>query len=301
LGIIRVGTCSWTDPTMARAWYPVKVRTPAGRLRFYAQHFDTVEVDSTFYALPSARNATLWAQRTPAGFTFHIKAFGLITRHSIPEGRLPPSLRHQFPYQLTRYGNVKNPPQDMITEVFRLFREGIEPLRLAGKLGLILLQFPPYFTAEDQGTRRRNAAWIVRCRRELADYRLAVEFRHRSWVEGSTRQWVLDFLRDHHCTFVCVDQPALPARNVLPRLTVATAEVAYVRFHGRNRSSWNRRTESAAERFKYLYTEEELREWVPALRALASQTRETFVMFNNCFGDYAPRNALQMRLLLEAD
>src|SRR3990172_3830558 len=147
LGHIRVGTCSWTDPTMVRAWYPQGVRTAADRLAYYAAHFDTVEVDSSFYGLPTSAAARLWAARTPPGFIFHIKAFGMLTRHGVRPEQLPEALRGGHDLELDRQGRIIHPPPDLRASVFALFSEALEPLRELGKLGIILMQFPPYFVA----------------------------------------------------------------------------------------------------------------------------------------------------------
>ncbi len=296
MSAIRVGTCSWADKSMISAWYPRQKSTPEARLRYYASHFDTVEVDSSFYALPSSRNSSLWAARTPDGFRFHVKAFGLMTGHSVSGDRLPPGLR-DYHYELTRYGNVKSPPPEMIRASFEMFKEGIEPLRQEGRLGSILLQFPPYFTARTPAHLRRNLAYILACRRQLSDYDVVVEFRHRSWL-ATHRDQVLSFLRDNCLGYVCVDAPPVESDDVAPTVVDATTTTGYVRFHGRNTDTWSKKTKTAAERFKYLYSEDELREWVDPVKALSSRVKDVYVMFNNCYADYAPRNALEFRNLL---
>jgi len=140
---LRVGTCSWTDKTMIKAWYPREMNTSEARLRYYASHFPTVEVDSSFYALPSERNSHLWVERTPPGFIFHFKAFGMMTRHGIRPQQLPRSLREEHDFQLDRYGRVVQPSQRVREKIFSYFQEALDPVRSAGRLGVILLQFPP--------------------------------------------------------------------------------------------------------------------------------------------------------------
>ncbi len=292
-GRIRVGTCSWSEKTMIQTWYPGRVTTAAERLAYYARHFDTVELDSSFYGIPSDRNARLWAERTPPGFTFHVKAFAMMTRHAVRPNQLPPSLRHAFPYELDRTGRILHPSADFRAEVFQAFTQSLEPMRAAGRLGLILLQFPPYFVADEENRRYiRTAASLV------APDPVAVEFRHSSWVEPDELERTLRFLSDHDLAYVSVDEPRLEGKTVLPPLVAATADAAYVRMHGRNEETWHKRVSSAAERFKYLYPEEELREWVDPVRHLAEEAQTTYVMFNNCYADYAPRNARQMQGLL---
>lgn len=293
-GRIRVGTCSWTDPTMVRAWYPAQVQGAANRLRYYATHFDTVEVDSTFYGLPNPYTAHLWAERTPPGFTFHVKAFAMLTRHGVRPDQLPATLRTTYDLELDRYGRILHPPLELRQEVFELFSRALEPLRHEGRLGVILLQFPPYFVANEV-----NHRYLAESVELLAPDRVAVEFRHVSWVQPSELDSTLHLLSSLGATFVCVDEPRVEAANILPPLALATTDIAYVRFHGRNASTWNARSGSAAERFKYLYTENELAEWVEPVRKLREQAATTYLMFNNCFADYAPRNAKQIMSLLD--
>ncbi|MCE5253006.1 MAG: DUF72 domain-containing protein [Actinomycetia bacterium] len=294
-GQVRVGTCSWTDPTMVRAWYPPTVRSAADRLRYYATQFDTVEVDSSFYGVPTPATARLWAERTPPGFVFHVKAFGMLTRHGVrPEG-LPAPLRVAHSFELDRYGRIVHPSQALREETFALFHEALAPLRHEEKLGLILMQFPPYFVANEN-----NREYISYSVRLLAPDKVAVEFRHSSWVEPGETPRTLDLLTSLGAAYVCVDEPRMDGPTVLPPLVAVTTDTAYVRFHGRNAAMWNARVSSAAERFKYLYTIDELQEWVEPVRRLQRQTGTTYLMFNNCFADYAPRNAKQMMSLLEA-
>ncbi|MCX8033391.1 MAG: DUF72 domain-containing protein [Thermoleophilia bacterium] len=292
---MRVGTCSWTDPTMVRAWYPVGVKSAADRLRYYAAHFDTVEVDSTFYGLPNRYTAQLWADRTPPGFVFHVKAFGMLTRHGVRPEQLPAALRDAYELELDRQGRIVHPPEELREEVFRLFGAALEPLRAVNKLGVILLQFPPYFVANES-----NQTYLAQAVELLAPDPVAVEFRHISWVSAENLDKTLDLLRSLNAAFVCVDEPRISAPNILPPLTAVTSDIAYVRFHGRNAATWNIRGGSAAERFKYLYQEDELREWVEPVRSLSQEAATTYLMFNNCYADYAPRNAKQMLSLLDA-
>ena len=279
---------------MVRAWYPPAVRTAADRLRYYASHFDTVEIDSSFYGLPTPSTARLWAERTPPGFIFHIKAFGMMTRHGVPAERLPGSLRAAHKLQLDSRGRVTHPSEAMREEVFALFSEALEPLRAAEKLGVVLLQFPPYFVAN-----RANRDYVSYSVGLLAPDRVAVEFRHASWVEPGVVKTTLDLLRSLNATYVCVDEPKMAGLTVLPPIVAVTSDIGYVRFHGRNAATWNTRTGSAAERFKYLYSIDELSEWVAPVRQIRAETAGAYLMFNNCFADYAPRNAQQMLSLLD--
>ncbi len=280
---------------MVRAWYPTSVRTAADRLRFYSSHFDTVEVDSSFYGLPTPTTAAAWADRTPAGFTFHIKAFAMLTRHGVRPEQLPPPLRERHSYELDRQGRILHPSRDLREEAFALFVSALDPLRAQDKLGLVLMQYPPYFVANSAN--RDYVSYSVGLLSPLA---VAVEFRHSSWLEGETAAETLDLLASLDASYVCVDEPRLEAANVLPPLAAVTADTAYVRFHGRNASTWNASTSSAAERFKYSYAEEELQEWVEPAVHMAEQASTTYLMFNNCFADYAPKNAQQMLTLFDS-
>jgi uncharacterized protein YecE (DUF72 family) len=280
---------------MVRAWYPPPVRTAADRLRYYAAHFDTVEVDSSYYGMPTPATARLWAERTPPDFVFHIKAFAMLTRHGVKPEQLPPPLREGHAFELDRGGRILHPPRALREEAFTCFSEALEPLRVEGKLGLILMQFPPYFVATEAN--REYIAWSAA---RLAPDRMAVEFRHLSWVEADELEETLELLASVGASYVCVDEPRIEKANALPPLAAATSDIAYIRFHGRNALTWNARVETAAERFNYLYSNEELAEWVEPVRRLQEQTQTTYVMFNNCFADYAPRNARQMASLLDA-
>jgi uncharacterized protein YecE (DUF72 family) len=289
----RIGTASWTDPTLLRSgFYPPTARTADARLRFYAAHFNTVEVDSTYYALPSERNAQLWAQRTPAAFRFNVKAFALLTQHPAETRALPRPLQALLSMEALRQPRLSHPPDEALQLAFEMFHSALEPLRRTGKLGCTLFQFPPWFTA-----REANEAYIDSCRERLPKHQLAIEFRHTSWFNGRTRR-TLDFLADRHLSLVCVDAPHAPS-IVRPPWTT-TGDIAYVRLHGRNRQSWFQREGTAAQRFKYLYSDDELQQCSASIQQL--RARVVHVIFNNCYADYGVRNALSMqRLLREAE
>jgi len=286
----RVGTASWTDPTLlATPFYPPAARSAEARLRFYAGHFDTVEVDSTYYALPSERNARLWAERTDDDFRFNIKAFAWLTGHAAETRALPPALRTLLPTTASGHPRVDKPPPEALRLAFAMFRNALAPLRDAGKLACILLQFPPWFAAQP-----RHEAHIDLCREHLPDDHLAVEFRHRSWFDARLPQ-TLEFLTRRNLSFVCLDAPSAPT---IPRTPyMLTTDIGYVRLHGRNRLAWFQRQGTAAQRFNYLYSDSELRECAQQIRRTQGG-REMYVIFNNCYADYGVRNALTMRQLL---
>jgi uncharacterized protein YecE (DUF72 family) len=259
-------------------------------LRFYASHFNTVEVDSTYYALPNQRNAALWTARTPADFRFNVKAFAALTRHEADTRALPEAVTTLLSAETLRQPRLAHPEPDVLDCCFALFRQALEPLRQAGKLGCILLQFPPWFTAGE-----RNEAYIDFCRTRLPADRLAIEFRHPSWFNAHTQR-TLDFLAERQLSLVCPDAPQ--ARGIARAPLVSTTEVVYARFHGRNRQAWFQRNTTAAERFKYLYSDAELNEAAHALRQLR-EAKVVYAIFNNCYADYGVRNASTLKQLLD--
>jgi uncharacterized protein YecE (DUF72 family) len=272
-GPIRVGVCSWADETLTKVWYPKGIKSGEERLRYYAERFDVVEANSTYYRLPDRQMVENWAERTPPGFTMHVKAFGVMTRHPVKVDQLPPDLRD---VPTDARGRVDRPPREYRAEVFARFHDALEPLRSAGKLGGILMQFPPYVVP-----RAQSLEYLEWSQEQLRGDEMLVEFRHASWLDEEHRAETLRFLEDHGMTYVVVDAPQTGGKNVLPTLVAATSETGYVRFHGRNAQTWNKRTGSAAERFDYLYSEDELREWVPRLKELAAETQTAYAMFNN--------------------
>jgi uncharacterized protein YecE (DUF72 family) len=296
MGRIHVGTCSWTEKTMVDLWYPRGVATPEQRLRYYASKFDTVEVDSSYYAIPQRRYAEAWAERTPAHFVFHVKAFGLMTGHEVDVRCLPPEIA-DMPHTVER-GRVRDAHPDMVDGAFDLFLDAIDPLRHAGKLGGILMQFPPHFTAAGPDVIKRNLDYLDYVADKLDGYRTLVEFRHPSWVAPNRLEQTLAFLRERKLAYVTVDSPQFPTHSTMPPLRAVTADWAYVRLHGRNADTWFAKGKTAADRFDYLYSTEELQEWAPPIKELAAQADETFVLFNNNRYDYAQRNAAEIATIL---
>jgi uncharacterized protein YecE (DUF72 family) len=272
-GAIRVGVCSWADETLTKFWYPKGVTKGEDRLRYYAERFDVVEANSTYYRLPEPTMVENWTARTPEGFTMHVKAFGVMTRHPVKVDQLPTDLRD---VPTDARGRVDRPPREYRAEVFRRFHDALEPLRSTGKLGGILMQFPPYVVYKPA-----SLEYLAWAKEQLAGDEMLVEFRHGSWLDDENRAETLRFLEEHGMTYVTVDAPQTGGKNVLPTIAAATSETAYVRFHGRNAETWNKRTGSAAERFDYLYSDDELNEWVPKLRELAGQAQTVYAMFNN--------------------
>jgi uncharacterized protein YecE (DUF72 family) len=270
---IRIGTCSWADDALANYWYPPGL-PPRERLSYYAEHFSTVEVDSTFYRVPTESMVRGWADRTPDGFVMHVKAFGLMTRHPVKLEQVPPDLREGLP--VDDRGRVDRPPREARGAVFRAFLDALEPLRETGKLGGILFQLPPYVVWKPS-----SLDYLEWANEQLRGDLMLVEPRHRSWFAEDVRAELLRWLEERGLAWVVVDAPKVDAANVPGTLPAVTAPTAYVRFHGRNAATWNSRGGSAAVRFDYLYGEEELREWVPSLRRLAEEAEQAYAFFNN--------------------
>jgi len=290
--VFHVGTASWTDPSLiaSGAFYPPDMRTAEDRLRFYAEQFDTVEVDATYYALLAERTAALWVARTPKDFVFHVKAFSLLTTHPAETKRLPKVIKQLLSPEEAAKPRLTRPSQPVRELAFQMFAASLSPLRRAGRLGMLVFQFPPWFTAT-----RGNARVIEECRRRLPDDRLAIEFRHASWLADGRSERTFDFLRDLGCSYVIVDEPQIG--NAVPPLCAVTAPDAYVRFHGRNEENWRKKGISAAERYKYLYSERELGEWAGRLRGLKG-ARTVHAIFNNCYANFGVMNATTMKQLL---
>ncbi len=283
---VRVGTAGWTDRTLIESgWYPPEASTPEQRLRYYAQRFPLVEVDSTYYALPAERTAATWAERTPAGFTFNVKAFSLLTQHPTPVKSLPADLREEAGQAGKERVYLKDVGPGVAGQAWDRFLAALEPLRAAGKLGAILLQFPPGFPIS-----RANKDYIVACAERAAPRRVCVEFRNRTWMTPDNQEETLGFLAARHLPYVCVDEPQGYPSSIPPVLA-ATSDLALVRMHGHS-DKWD--SKSISEKFGYRYTDEELSEWAGKIRALAAEAEQTHVVFNNCYRDYAQVNGQQL-------
>jgi uncharacterized protein YecE (DUF72 family) len=290
MGQIRVGTAGWTDKTLIDSgWYPAGAGNPEQRLRYYATQFPLVEVDSSYYALPAERTATAWAQRTPAGFTFNVKAFSLFTQHPTPVRALPVDLREAAGNSGKDRVYLKDVDPEVTGQAWVRFLAALEPLRSAGKLGAILLQFPPWFPIS-----RANKEYILACAERAAPDRVCVEFRNYTWMTEDNQKETLDFLSAHQLPYVCVDEPqGYP--NSIPPVLAATSDLAVVRLHGHS-DKWE--SKDIQERFRYRYDDDELATWAGNVRRLAEDAEETHVVFNNCYRDYAHVNAQQLEGLL---
>ena len=292
----RVGTCSWTDPTLLSSgrFYPDSARSAEARLQYYASQFNIVEVDSSYYALPNERNSYLWAERTPDNFVFDFKAFRVFTQHPTPLSALPKAIRNELTPELQEKKNLyyRDLPAELVDELWQRFESALLPLDTVGKLGVVLFQFPSWFYP---GSRQLD--YIEMCRAKLGQYQLAVEFRNNVWLSEQNRSATFDFLTRNGLPFVCVDEPR-GFKSSVPPVAEVTSDTGLVRFHGRNSETWEKKGIGPAGRFNYLYTEDELRPWAREIADISRQTSQTHVLFNNCYEDKAVVNARQMCLLL---
>lgn len=260
---LYVGTSSWADHT---DFYPPGLPSNQ-QITYYAQHFPIVDINSTFYHMMPERNFRLWAERTPAGFIFDVKPYRQLTWH-----------------------DRETSPDAEISEQFERL---LQPLRDAGKLGALNFQFPPWFVY-----RPENVDYIRLCRERFPEDRLSVEFRHRSWLEEDRVASLVDTLRDLKVGLTVVDEPQIGSGSVPTVLEVTTPDLSLVRFHGRNAKKWYAKVKRTADRFDYLYSDEELQEWVPKVGILAEKAEEVHLLFNNNRDNYAVVNAKKLETLL---
>jgi probable DNA metabolism protein len=301
-GKVLIGAAGWTDPTLLTTgvFYPSDATTPEDRLRYYASRFPLVEVDATYYALPSRGMAAAWAARTPSHFTFDVKAHALMTGHGADVRQLPDWLRRALP---RRSGApdarlyARDLPSELLAEVWRRFLDALEPLRTAGKLGAVLLQYPRWFRPS-----RESADALRLARERLGDITGAIEFRHRSWMEGRIAARTLALLRELDLAYVMVDAPPGTESSMPPTVAITSSRLAVVRLHGRRTATWEARNDPATERYRYLYDRQELAEWASRLPDIAQRTQGVHVVYNNCHANYGTTNADEITaMLIEAD
>jgi uncharacterized protein YecE (DUF72 family) len=294
--MIRVGTCSWAEKTLLESgeFYPKETKTAEARLRFYASRFDTVEVDSTYYAVPDPKTTWLWALRTPEQFTFHVKVYGALTGHAIDTRTLPPDIRGQA----ERHNDAGRPvyikDRDRLTTIARRFVDNLAPLKRAGKLGLIIFQYPPWFDY-----RLSNLQYILLCKELMGERPIAVEFRHGSWLVSGQAKTTFEFLEKNAITYVVADEPQYRTLVTVPFVPHVTSDVAYFRFHGRNVENWLKKGVATALRYAYLYSDDEIEKMVSAVEKAGGGAKKTFAMFNNCYRANATTNAARFMELLE--
>ena len=287
---VLVGTASWSDPGFVEHWYPKKM--PAGeRLSWYAQQFEMVEVNSTFYAAPDPRMVQRWCRSTPDGFVFDVKLHQLLSRHSTQVKLLPPALQRGA--EIDGKGRVKLTPeieQAMIEE----FRRSLEILHGSGKLGALLLQLSPAFSPKVHELNE-----LENLLGALSEYRIAIELRNRNWVKGEQLQSTLEFLRSHSVALVQVDAPSEEHFTIMPPdlNEITNPSLAYLRLHGRDARAYTT-GKTVASRFNYNYSDGEINEIAQRATDLARNAEEVHVVFNNNARDYAPHAASRMRVAL---
>jgi uncharacterized protein YecE (DUF72 family) len=272
-------------------FYPASARGPEARLRYYASHLSMVEVDATHYMPLARRNAELWAERTSSGFAFHVKAHALVTGHPSRPQALPLDLQAALPEPL-RAGPVLMPgevPGPIIDELAARFVDALTPLRDAGKLAAVLLQFPPWLAAG-----RESARVIQRAAQRMGGLPVAVELRHPSWLSGGFQLRTEQFLRRHGVALVCTDGPPelavpLPVASMQPLVT--SPRLAVIRLHGR-------RPKYASGPTRRGYSPEELAAWGDRALAMAREAEQVHVVFANCWEDLAVRDAMALSLAL---
>jgi uncharacterized protein YecE (DUF72 family) len=296
-GEVRVGTASWTDPTMVAAgvFYPPEANNAEERLRYYAGQFPLVEVDASYYAIPAPETAKLWVERTPAHFVLDIKAHALMTGQPSEVKRLPKGIRESLPEELAAKTRIygKDLPFELYDEVWASFKRAIAPLVEARKLGAVFLQFPRWVFPSNE-----SRELILDARQRLG-VEVAAEFRNHSWFNEKNAERTLRFLEDNKVPYVMVDGPQGLKSSIPPLAAVSSPDLAVIRFHGRRADLWEKPNIPVVERFRYLYDEDELADWVPRIREAAKKARQTHVLMNNCFGNYGTTNARQLAALLK--
>jgi uncharacterized protein YecE (DUF72 family) len=291
-----VGLSSWADPTLVESgFYPPQTRAPGERLSYYSATFPMVELDASYHVMPGRRNISSWIEETPAGFIFDVKAFSLFTGHPAKLVSLPRDFREEASAIPHKTDNLylSHMPEALADKLWERFAMSIEPLKTAGKLGMVMFQFPPWFHPTSE-----NYDYVVKCKEKLPGFRLAVEFRTGGWLDEQHLEKTIRHLRKNGLCLVCVDEPQGLATS-LPPLAEVTGEFAAVRFHGRNKENWEAKDVSVYDKFNYLYNEAELAEWAAKIGLMGERAKEVHIIFTNKHEDYAVRNARQMMKLLE--
>ncbi|MEC5398768.1 DUF72 domain-containing protein [Uliginosibacterium sp. H1] len=289
-----VGTASWTDPTLiaCQRFYPRGTHSAEDRLRYYASQFPLVEVDASYYSLPSPANAQLWVARTPADFTFNVKAFGLFTGHPVEAKRLPRDLLSAWrPAQAKVF--YRDVPGELRDELWRRWHLALQPLRDAGKLGAVLCQYPPWVTAD-----RNGHLWVHHGAAHMCGDTMAVEFRHRSWFDGAQADSTLAFLRERQLVHVIADEPQGFDNSVPQVWEVTHPRLAMLRMHGRNTATWNHSGPASSGRFVYQYSAAELEDLARKVQRLRDRTGLMHVVVNTNHEDDGQRNARHLIPLL---
>lgn len=294
-GNVVFGTAGWTDKTLVQGglFYPRGASSAEARMRFYSSQFPLVEVDATYYSLLPPETAQRWLDWTPPGFVFDVKAHPIVTGHPVDVARLPGDLAQALAGHGARVYHDRM-PAEIASEIEARFRALVAPLQRAGRLGCVMAQFPPWFSAT-----RGNARRLERLRERWPDTPISIELRNRSWLVPERRERVFDLMRSLGFSYVGVDEPDVAAGGVPPLTAITNPELALVRFHGHNRAGWNKKGASVHERFDYLYTPAELEAWVAPVRALSERAAKVHAIFNNCVRNYAVLGAKGLSVLLD--
>lgn len=294
---LYVGASSWVDKALVASgrFYPDELKDTSSRLSYYAERFNLAEIDSTYYALPSRKNMERWGAAVPDSFRFSVKAFGLFTQHPTRLSSIPKSFHEALPEKTLKKARVyyKDVPEEVNQELWGIFRGALRPLREAGKLGAVLIDFPPWYVPSEA-----NRAYLAHARAQLPDDRVIVEFRNKLWVEDdAAAAATFALLRELDCGFVCVDEPA-GLKSSFPPAVASTSALAAVRFRGRNVDHWEDKKASTEEKLNWWYKEEELAEWLPRIEQLAAGSDEVFLAFNTKAEDQSVVNAALLQRLL---
>jgi uncharacterized protein YecE (DUF72 family) len=288
MGNVLIGSASWNDKTLIECgrFYPKEARTSETRLRYYATQFPIVEVDSSYYGMPLPANAQLWADRTPEGFVFNVKAFRLFTGHQTSPVVLHKDIQKALGPNVSGTLYYKDLAEEIVGELWRRFSEALEPLRQAGKLGAVHFQFAPWILRNREGM-----AHVRECVQRMEGHLLSVEFRNKSWFEGDKLGKTVAFERELGVVHTIVDGPQGFANSVPCVWEVTNPAIALVRLHGRNKETWNIKSSSSSSRFNYWYSHDELKALVPEIRRVADLAGAVHVLFNTNYEDQGQVNA----------
>jgi uncharacterized protein YecE (DUF72 family) len=279
---ILIGTASWTDKTLIDCgrFYPKDAKRAEAKLRYYATRFPIVEVDSSYYGMPSPANAQLWAQRTPDDFVFNVKAFRLFTGHQTSPIVLHKDIQQALGPDVPRMLYYKDVPSEIRDELWRRFSEALEPLRQAGKLGAVHFQFAPWLLRNREGR-----SHVEECVRRMEGHLLSVEFRNQTWFDAANADQTMAFERALGVVHTIVDGPQGFANCVPCVWEVTHPELALLRLHGRNQETWNSKSSASSSRFNYAYSQEELAALKPEILKVARKARKVHVLFNTNYED----------------
>jgi len=265
--MITIGLTGWGDHDSLYGNTPAR-----DKLKDYSSYFPVVEVDASFYAIQPVKNAERWVADTPSSFQFIVKAYQGMTGHQ--RGEIPFQDKH---------------------EMFNAYRESLKPYQEAGKLAMVLFQFPPWFDCK-----RENVHYLRWCRKEMGEIPCALEFRHQSWFQAGMKEKTLQFMEKEKWVHSICDEPQAGSGSIPTVLETTTKDQVLVRFHGRNVAGWNKKTGDNWREVRYLYryNEKELKEWAVRVKQLEQKVNNVFVLFNNNSGGDAADNAQEMIELL---